>query len=355
LFAFIIITDIQASKPPQLDLTLAMGPHIHYDDVVNLTNIDSASTIVVWCPHQRLLSCDVSLMNPPSDGNCIFIACISQLQNCSIQVVTTDKARTMRNDLMDFLLEHANHIAGGLMSYGALSMLHASDIEREVRLKIFRNASISTLEDYAHWMRIAAPNRCLFGNNPELHLIAKVYSLNNAVFQVNQLNPQEYILREPIMVDPNNYDNVIYLLLHGTHYQRIITSDGCYFMNEHHPLLYGHQGSVSCTELHSTNDDHPRSPQPDFNSILDYASNDHSPLPAHDNQTSFAQDLFTSQTSDDINGPMSQDMISTADLLFSNIQEEMVEPLFDEALVSNSTFVEATNVPIIDEAAVVCE
>ena len=40
---------------------------------------------------------------------------------------------------------------------------------------------------------------------------------------------------------------------------------------------------------------------------------------------------------------------------FSYIQEEMVEPLFDEALVSNSIFVEAPNVPIIDEASVVCE
>jgi hypothetical protein len=70
-------------------------------------------------------------------------------------------------------------------------MLHASDIECKVRLKIFRNASISTLEDYAHWMSIAAPNRCLFGNTPELHLIAKMYSLNVAVFQVNPLNPQE--------------------------------------------------------------------------------------------------------------------------------------------------------------------
>ena len=43
-------------------------------------------------------------------------------------------------------------------------------------------------------------------------------------------------------------------------------------------------------------------------------------------------------------------MISTVDLLFSYTQEEMVEPLFDDALVSNSTFVEATNVPITDEA-----
>ncbi len=119
----------------------------------------------------------------------------------------------MRNDLMDFLLEHANYIAGGLMSYEALFMLHALDIEREVRLKISRNASIFTLEDYAHWMRISAPNRCLFGNTPELHLIAKMYSLNVAVFQVNPHNPQEYILREPIMVDPHNHDNVIYFVV----------------------------------------------------------------------------------------------------------------------------------------------
>ena len=103
---------------------------------------------------------------------------------------------------MDFLFEHANHIAGGLMSYEALAMLHASDIECKLRLKISQNASISTMEDYAHWMRIATPNRCLFGNTPEFHLIVKMYSLNVVVFQVDPHNPQEYILREPIMMDP---------------------------------------------------------------------------------------------------------------------------------------------------------
>ncbi len=121
-------------------------------------------------------------------------------------------------------------------------------------------------------------------------------------------------------------------------------------MNDHCPLLHGHQGSVSCTELHSTNDDHPRSSQPDFDSILDDVSNDHSPFPIHDDSTSLVQELLTTQTSDDINCLMSQDMTSTAELSFSNIQEEMVEPLFDEALVSNSTLVEATNIPITNEA-----
>ncbi len=126
-------------------------------------------------------------------------------------------------------------------------------------------------------------------------------------------------------------------------------------MNDHCPLLCGHQGLISCMELHSTTENHSRSSQPDFDSILDDVSNDHSPFPIHDESTSLVQELFTSQTSDDINCPLSQDMISAADLAFSNIQEEMVEPLFDEASVSNSTFVEATNVPITDEAALVCE
>jgi hypothetical protein len=126
-------------------------------------------------------------------------------------------------------------------------------------------------------------------------------------------------------------------------------------MKDHHPLIHAHQGSVSCTEIHSKNDDHPRSPQPDFNSILDDVSNDYSPCPAHEDWKFFAQDLLTSQTSDDINFPMSQDMTSTADMSVSYIQEEMVEPLFDDASVSNSTFVEATNVPITNEATVVCE
>ena len=90
-------------------------------------------------------------------------------------------------------------------------------------------------------------------------------------------------------------------------------------------------------------------------SVSDNVSNDLTPLPINDESTFIYQDLFTSHTSDDINCPMSQEMISTADLSCSNIQEEMVEPLFDEAFVSNSTFVEVTNIPITDEAAVVRE
>ena len=157
------------------------------------------------------------------------------------------------------------------------------------------------------------------------------------------------------MVDPNNHANVIFLLIHGTHYQRIITSsDGCYFMNDHHPLLCGHHETVCCTMLLSTTDDHSRSLQLGSSSS-DNVSNDLSPFPIHDESTSLAQDLFTSHTYDDINCPLSQYMVSTADLSCSYIQEEMVEPLSNDVFVSNSTFVEATNVPITNEATVVCE
>jgi hypothetical protein len=43
-------------------------------------------------------------------------------------------------------------------------------------------------------------------------------------------------------------------------------------------------------------------------------------------------------------------MISTVDLSVTYIQEEMVEPLSNEVFVSNSLFVDATNVPITNEA-----
>jgi len=181
-----------------------------------------------------------------------------------------------------------------------------------------------------------------------------MYSLNVAGFLVDPHNPQEYISRDPIMVDPDNHDNVIYLLLHGTHYQQIIISNGCYFMNDHHLLVHGHQESVSCTELHSTTEDHSRYLQLG-SSISDNVINDLSLFPIHDKSTFLAQDILTSHTSYDINCPLSQDMISTADLLCSYIQEEMVEPLFNDALVSNSTFVEASDIPITNESAVVCE
>ena len=149
----------------------------------DLTNIDAGSTIDPWCRHRRLSSSNVSLMNPPRDGNSLFQACISKLQNCSIQLVTTNDARDMRYDLMEFLIDEAENFA---VQYEAdnlqivslvwedFAMLYASDIEDELHVKeIAYNTEINTLMRYAHWMRIATPDRCIIGNTPELHLIAQ--------------------------------------------------------------------------------------------------------------------------------------------------------------------------------------
>ncbi len=79
-------------------------------------------------------------------------------------------------------------------------------------------------------MRIATPDRCVFGNTPELHLIAHKYSVNIAIFEVDSDNPHNYVLNSSIVVNPNNHDNAIYLLKDGIHYQQIITVDGHYFI-----------------------------------------------------------------------------------------------------------------------------
>ena len=56
------------------------------------------------------------------------------------------------------------------------------------------------------------------------------------MFEVDPKNNQDNILRVPIVVDPNNHDNVVYLLLHGNHYQRIITLDDHYSNHAHSSL-----------------------------------------------------------------------------------------------------------------------
>ena len=112
-------------------------------------------------------------------------------------------------------------------------MLYSTDIEDELHVReIAYNTEINTLRRYAHWiwMRIATPDRCVFGNTPELHLIAQKLSVNIAIFQIDTDNPHEYVLNSSIVVDPNNHENVIYLLQEGNHLQQIITSDCHYFI-----------------------------------------------------------------------------------------------------------------------------
>ena len=131
---------------------------------------------------------------------------------------------------MGFLLDKATNMATDLFLWEDLVMMHALEIAHELDVRdIAQNVRISTLEDYVYWMRIATPDICVHRSTAEVHLISHAYLLNVAVFKFDPHNPQQYLLREHVVVDyPNNPDNVIYLLLQGNHYQQIITLDGCY-------------------------------------------------------------------------------------------------------------------------------
>ena len=131
---------------------------------------------------------------------------------------------------MNYLLLHADDpsVSGNSMSptLSDLAMFYASDIQTELRQKPFsRDAIVSTLEHYAHYMRIANVNRCIHANTPELCLIACSYSLNIALYQIDPHSSQHYALIQDFVGDPNNFVNVVYLLYNGNHYQCIITGN----------------------------------------------------------------------------------------------------------------------------------
>jgi hypothetical protein len=94
--------------------------------------LDLSNECSIWRPHEQLLSGNVSIMDVPGDGNFFFFACISQLQNC--MSFTIEQASIMRNDLMDYLLLHADNLSGDSMSltWRTLAMMHASEIQSEL-------------------------------------------------------------------------------------------------------------------------------------------------------------------------------------------------------------------------------
>ncbi len=93
-------------------------------------------------------------MDVPVDGNCLFYACISKLQNCS--TFTIEQASNMRNYLMDYLLFHADDpsVSGNSdsLTWSDLAMHYASEIQTELRQPLSQDAIISTLGHYAHYM-----------------------------------------------------------------------------------------------------------------------------------------------------------------------------------------------------------
>jgi hypothetical protein len=118
------------------------------DAVVDLSNKCS-----IWKPHEQLLSSNVSIMDVSGEGNCLFYACISKLQNCL--TFTIEQASNMKNYLMDYLLFHADDpsVSGNSdsLTWSDLAIHYASEIQTELRQKPFsQNAIISTLGHYAY-------------------------------------------------------------------------------------------------------------------------------------------------------------------------------------------------------------
>ncbi len=87
-------------------------------------------------------------------------------------------------------------------------------------------------------------NRCIYANALELCLIACNYSLNIAVYQVDPCSSQHYALNQDFYGNPNNSENVVYLLYNGIHYQHIITDD------RHHSVI-----NDTLIDSHSSNDE----------------------------------------------------------------------------------------------------
>ncbi len=96
-------------------------------------------------------------------------------------------------------------------------------------------------------MRFADVNRCIYANAPELCLIARSYSLNIAVYQVDPHSSQHYALNQDFYGNPNNSENVVYLLYNGIHYQRIITNDRRYSVID--DTLTDHSSNDECREM----------------------------------------------------------------------------------------------------------
>ncbi len=150
---------------------------------------------------------------------------------------------------MDYLLFHASNpsVSGDLdsLTWSDLAMHYASEIQTELRQKPFsQNAIVSSLAHYAHYMRLADVNRCIYANAPELCLISSSYALNIAVYQVDPRSSQHHALNQDFYGNPNNSENVVYLLYNGIHYQCIITK------NQHYSVT-----DDTLTDSHSSNDE----------------------------------------------------------------------------------------------------
>jgi hypothetical protein len=288
-------------------------------------------------------------MDVPGDRNCLLYGCISKLQNCT--TFTIEQARTMGNILMDYPLLHADEPSGDLGSliWQDLAMMHAPEIENEMRRKaFFRDPIVSTLNQYAHYMRIATENRCIYANTPELFSIARSYSLNIAVYQVDPRCSMYYVLIQDFVGNPNNIENIVYLLLHSIHYQRIITGNQSYSDSDHLLLHLDNKLMDFSTMDESYQDD---SAMGQNYESIDINEESTSNVIQDFDTVRVLDDLFCHVCNDDSNSIDSQALLTSGQSLNFTQEVSYENVCNDETPVAAAIIPEATNDPIINDLA----
>jgi hypothetical protein len=251
---------------------------------------------------------------------------------------------------MDYLLFDADNpsASGDLdsLTWSDLAMHYASEIQTELRQKPFsQDAIISTLGHYAHYMIFANVNRCIYANAPELCLIARSYSLNIAVYQVDPHSSQHYALNQDFYGNPNNSENVVYLLYNGIHYQRIIT-DNRYYSVINDTLTDSHSSNDECCKI-------------DISIAMDQSyQNDFAIGRIEVEELLFiteesTSNLYCQVCKDDSNSLTFLESISHVSFNFTQVVS--YENVSNEASVTHATIQEATNDSIFDDLALACE
>ena len=183
-------------------------------------------------------------------------------------------------------------------------------------------------------------DRCIYGNTPELYLISSCYALNIAVYQVDPDSSQHYTLIQSFPGDPNHLANVVYLLLHSSHYQRIITADRWYSVIDHDTLTDYHSSNDECRNM-------------DVSIAMDLSLQDDLAIGRIDVEESLSitekstSNLHCQLCNNDSNSLSFLDSRSQESFNFT--QEVSYENVSDEASLAHATIPESTNDPIVND------
>ncbi len=183
------------------------------------------------------------------------------------------------------------------------------------------------------------------------------------MYQVDPHSPLHYVLIQDFVGDPNNSENVVYLLLNGNHYHCIITGNLSYSDNDHHILHL----DDTLTDSHFSNDDRG---EIDISVAIDQSYQDDFAIGRIDELTSITeestsnvnQDLDTVRASDYLYCQVCNDdsksltfLESISQELLNFTQEFSYENVSDEVSVAHATIQEATYDPIINDLALAHE